>query len=59
MKEQAVSVMRMFIDACWLNPPNRLPCSKAQNEGVGDTCNREMGETFTGTRLSEATPCYL
>ena len=27
--------------------------------GVGDACNREMGETFTGIRLSEATPHCL
>ena len=26
---------------------------------MGDTCNREMGETFSGTRLSEATPRCL
>ena len=51
--------MRMFTDARRLNPPNWLPCSKTQNQGVGDACNREMGETFSGTRLSEATPRCL
>ena len=59
-KEKAASVMRMFIDACQLNPPSRLPCSKAQSDrGVGNICNRETGETFIGIRLSEATPHCL
>ena len=44
--------MRMFIEGCFLNPPNRFLCSKAQCEGVGDACNRETGGTSTGTRLN-------
>ena len=35
--EQAVSATRMFIKAHRLNPPNKLPCSKAQSEG-GEGC---------------------
>ena len=31
---------------------------KPRIRGVGDVCNREMGET-SGTRLSETTPCCL
>ena len=54
MMDQSVLVMRMFSEACHLNPPSGLLCSKAQSKkGGGKSNNRETGRAFNGTRYSE------